>query len=139
MAKDPATIAARWATNLGAATQKITDGVNAVTVAPGQAAARQADVWANNTVASKDKFRRNVGAVSLSDWQQAAINKGIPRIATGATQAQGKFQNFMVAFLPFVHSSVASLPPRGSLDQNIARMTAHVRKMATFSMAGARH
>lgn len=132
MAQTPEQIAAKWATGLSGATQRITDGVNAVNVAPGQAAARQADVWAANTAAAKTKWATNTGKVSLSDWQQAMITKGAPRIASGATAAQPKFAAFMTQLMPFIATQKASLPPRGNLDQNINRMTAFARGMATF-------
>jgi len=132
MAQTPDQIAANWASRLAASTQKIQDGVNSVTVAPGQAAARQADVWLQNTQAAQAKWKRNVAAVSLSDWQSAMTNKGVQRIASGATAAQPKFQSFMSQFLPYVQSGAANLPARGTLDQNINRAVAMMRHNAAF-------
>lgn len=135
MAQTPDQIAANWASRLAGSTQKITDGINAVTVAPGVAAARQKDVWLQNIQASQAKWARNVAAVSLTDWQQMTIQKGVPRIASGATAAQPKFQTFMSKFLPHVMAGKASLPPRGTLDQNINRAVAMMRHNAKFSNA----
>jgi hypothetical protein len=130
--KDPAAVAAKWAANLAGATQSITSGVNSVTVAPGQAAARQAQVWQANTVAAAQKWQTNVAAVSLNTWQQDMINKGIPRIASGAQAAQPKMQQAMSKLLPFIQSQVNQLPPRGNLQQNIARATQMMNAMAKF-------
>lgn len=130
--QSPADIAAKWAQGLSGSTQRITAGVQSVTVAPGQAAARQKQVWAQNTAAAVDKWATKTAAVPLADWQNAMINKGVARIATGATAAQPKFEQFMGKLLPFIATQKASLPARGNLDQNIARMTAFARGMATF-------
>ena len=132
MARTPDQIAADWASRLAGSTQKIKDGIQAVTVAPGQAAARQADVWAQNVAASKPKWQQRVSAVSLQEWQDATANKGVDRIAAGATAAQPKFQNFMTQLLPHIDRVTSSLPARGNLDQNIARSTAFIRGMAQF-------
>lgn len=137
MAQTPDQIAANWASRLAGSTQKITDGINGVTVAPGVAAARQKDVWLQNTQAAQAKWARNVAAVSLQDWQQMTVSKGVPRIASGAQAAQPKFQSFMAKFLPYVMSGKASLPPRGTLDQNINRAVAMMRHNAKFSNASA--
>lgn len=134
--KDPAQVAAKWAQNLGAATQNIQSGVQAVTVAPGQAAARQADVWAQNVAAAKSKWASRTAAVSLPTWQAAMLNKGIPRVAQGATAAQPKMQAAMQKLLPAIQASVNSLPPRGNLQQNIARAVQHMNNMAKFSLTG---
>jgi hypothetical protein len=133
MAQTPDQIAANWASRLAASTQKITDGVNGVTVAPGVAAARQKDVWLQNTQAAAAKWQRNVAAVSLADWQAMMLNKGVQRIAAGAQAAQPKFQAFMSKFLPYVHSGRAALPPRGTLDQNINRAVQMMRHNAAFN------
>lgn len=130
--RTPDQIATAWSQNLAGATQKITDGVNAVTVAPGQAAARQADVWLAKLQASQAKWKAKVSAVPLSDWQTMMIQKGVPRIASGATAAQPKFSAFMTKFLPHLQAGRAQLPPRGTLDQNVNRAVSMIRYNATF-------
>lgn len=132
MAQTPEQIAANWAAGLANAGQKITDGINGVTVAPGRAAAAQKAVWVQNVAASQDKWARNTANVSLPDWQQAMITKGVPRIASGATAAQPAFATFMTKLLPFIDQVKATLPARGTLDQNIARSNAFIRGMAKF-------
>lgn len=132
MAKDAASVAQQWATRLGQSTQRITEGIQGVSQAPGAAAARQKAVWAQNVVQSQDKWARRTAAVTLGDWQQATIEKGVPRIAQGATAAVPKMQQFMSQLLPFVDNAVGSLPPRGDLSANINRMVAFTQKMATF-------
>lgn len=129
----PDQIAARWASNLGGATQKITEGVNAVQVAPGQAAARQKAVWLQNVTASQAKWATRVASVPLADWQKAMSEKGVQRIASGAAGAQNRFAGFMGQLLPHLAAGQRALPPRGNLDQNIARMVAMVRHTSTFS------
>lgn len=130
--KDPAAVASKWATRLGAATQAITDGVNSVTVAPGQKAAQQVDVWLANLQASRDKWVRNVSGVSLQSWQSAMLTKGVPRISQGATAAVPKMTQFMQQWLPYADQVRNSLPPRGTIDQNIARCVAQIQGNAAF-------
>lgn len=132
MAKDPQAAAKRWADRMAASSQAIIDGAMAVTVAPGVAAARQADVWAQNTAAAKDKYKTRVGQVSLGDWQSAMQTKAAPRAAQGAAAAEGKMAAFLGHFLPYVEQKVAALPPRGNLEQNIARSVALQRALATY-------
>ena len=130
---DPNQIAADWANGLAAKTDKISRGIDSVTVAPGAAAARQKSVWQANTAAAADKFARNVGKVGLAEWQSAAKTKGLPRIASGAQAAQPKMAAFLGRFLPFIASAAAALPPRGSYEQNKARMIAMVDKAHQFA------
>lgn len=134
MAKNPATVAAKWATNLSAAANNgtIQAGIQGVTVAPGQAAARQQDVWAQNVAAAKSKWATNVAGVSLNAWQQAAQTKGLPRIASGADAAQSKFQGFMTQLISYQESQLSSLQPRGNLQTNIKRATDWITAMSKF-------
>lgn len=130
--KDPAQVAQNWANGLAGAGDKIRQGLEQVTVAPGQAAARQANVWLQNTQASQAKWARNTAAVSLADWKNAAETKGIPRIAAGVQAAQPKFATFMGKLLPYVASAKAALPARGTYEQNKARATAMMDAMHKF-------
>lgn len=132
MAGTPDQIAQDWAAKLAASTDKIQRGVQSVTTAPGQAAARQKGAYVANVQSSADKWASRVSSVGLGEWQQAAISKGVPRIASGAQAAQPKMASFLTQFLPHVESGKASLPARGNLEQNIARATAMIRHNAGF-------
>lgn len=127
MAIDPNAASNAWLAGMQGAGTKITAGINNVTVAPGAAAARQAGVWAQNTAAAQQKYAKNVGAVSLQDWKDAAINKGVSRIASGAAASQSKYLAAMTQIGPQIASIVSSLPPRGNTDQNIARAVAYMQ------------
>jgi len=129
----PDQIAAAWSSRLAGSTQKIKDGVASVTVAPGQAAARQKSVWQQNTSAAADKWAQRTAAVPLADWQTAMSEKGAQRVASGAAAAQPKFAAFMGQLLPHIASVKGTLPARGGLDQNIQRMVAFTTGMSKFS------
>lgn len=124
--------AAKWAQNLGAAGTAYTSGVQAVQTAPGQQAAAASDRYIAGVQANVGKFKANVGAVSLADWQNAAVNKGAPRLATGATAAQPKMATVLGQLFPYIEQVRNSLPQRGDLEQNIARSAAFQRGMSKF-------
>lgn len=130
----PSQIADRWASQLGAASSKIQAGVQAVTVSPTQKAASAVDRQVQGVInaAQSGKTQRALQAVTLPQWQQAFINKGLPRIASGATAAKPKMQAFMTQFMPFLSNAVQSLPARGDLEANIARQNALTRAIAGF-------
>lgn len=131
---DAATATANWLAGMQSATPKYTAGIQAVSTAPGVAAARQADVWVANTTAAKAKFQKNVSAIDLGTWQASAINKGAPRLASGAAASQQKMANALQQILPQIASIKQSLPPRGNLEQNIARMTSYVRAASQITV-----
>lgn len=125
--------AQRWVQNTSAATQRYTDGVKAVTVSPGQAAARQADLWLRQVTAAKAKFAAHSARVGLADWQNAAVTKGAPRLASGVQAASGNYEQALSKLLPYIGSAVQGLPARGDLEANITRMNSFVRKMAQYN------
>lgn len=124
--KDPTTSAAKWQSRLTTAATDgtIAAGIDAVTVSPGVAASRSADLWAQNTVAAKPLFQANSAKVSLSDWQAAAKGKGIDRISSGATAAQPKMAASLAKLIPAINTIKGTLPPRGSFAQNMQRANA---------------
>jgi hypothetical protein len=128
--------AQRWAQNFGAAGQRWAAGVNAVTVAPGQLAARAKNLWAQNTAAAVDRFAANSAKVTLQDWQATTIAKGQPRLASGAQAAQPKVEATFAKLFPFIQSTVNALPPRGDIEQNINRAAQFARQMHTYKTSG---
>lgn len=132
MSQTPDQIAAKWAQNLAGATERIKDGVNSVTQAPGLAAAAQKNVYLQNVQANADKWASNTAKVTLGEWQQSMIEKGLNRIGQGATSAEPRFTAFMGRLLPHIDSVKRGLPARGNLDANINRMVAFTRGMAKF-------
>lgn len=132
MAVTPDQAAAAWVQGLSAKTAKIQAGAQAVTVAPGQAAARNAQAYLAGVQQSFDKWKRNTAAVSLQDWQTAFVQKGVPRIAPGAQAAQAKMTAFMGQLLPYVASGRGQLPARGTFEQNVQRATQWMQYMHRF-------
>ena len=136
MAKNPQDVANKWANNIAQATDSIRQGVQAVTTAPTQLAAQAQDRYIAGVqrAVSTGKWQAGLQKVSLADWQNAMINKGIPRIGSGAAAAKTKFASFMTQFLPYVQQGVQQLQtmPRGTLDQNIQRAVFMMNHNAQF-------
>lgn len=130
---DPAQAAEDWATGLATKTDKITRGVRAVTVSPGQQAARQKNVYLAQVQANVDKWAANSAAVTVGEWQDAMINKGVGRIAAGATASKGKMAAFFAQLLPAIDAAKSGLPARGNFEQNMARLQQYLTKMHGFS------
>lgn len=131
-----AAVAQRWSNNLASATDKIKAGVQAVTQSPTAKAAANANNYLQGVqrAVSSGKYASALQAVSLQDWQNAMINKGISRVASGATAAMPKMQQFMSQWLPYEAAGVAALAstPRGTIDQNIARAVSMIRYNSQF-------
>jgi hypothetical protein len=129
----PAELAAKWANRTGASTQDVVSGVDRVTEHPGRKAAAQQSVWVQNVTASQDKWARRVQAGSLEDWK-ARTKEGASRIAAGVQAKKGKVEGFWQEFGPFQDSVTAqtNAMPRGTLEQNLARMLNQARRTAEF-------
>lgn len=137
----PDAAADAWVAGLGQATQKIKNGIMAVTQSPTSKAAAAIDrqVAGVQRAASSGKTARALNAVSLEEWKRLASEKGVPRIAAGAAAAKGKMASFLRAFLPHVSSGVDQLNasmPRGDLETNLNRMTAMARHNSNFRRQG---
>ena len=133
-AKDPRKVAEDWSRGMSGSTQKIKAGVQAVTESPTAKAADAVDRMVAGVIRAQQsgKTERALRAVSLDDWKRAFIEKGLQRIASGATTGKAKMAAFLQDWLPHVEQVRASLPPRGDMQQNIARMVANVEGLANF-------
>lgn len=111
----PSQIAAKWARNTAGSTESVKAGVMAVTQSPMEKAAQNLDKAAMNYQAavSSGRMGKALRAVSLADWQQAMIEKGVQRIASGTQRAVPKMEAFMAAWMPVmerVKNQVATMP-----------------------------
>lgn len=140
MPKTPQQVADRWAQRLGQAGQAITQGVQGVTENPAAKAAAASDRYAQGVAraVATGKYQRGLQRVSLEDWRRAMIEKGVPRVATGATAGKPKMAEFMAEWLPYMEEGKRKLDsmPRGDIEQNIARMVAQVQHASNFRRRG---
>lgn len=128
--KATATDAAQsWVNGMSGATAKYTAGVQSVKTAPGQLASAKSAFWAQQVAAAQQKFATNSAKVTLASWQASAVNKGAPRLASGAAAAQPKFAAFMQNFLPALTNVVNGLPAGGTFEQNMARSMAYAQAL----------
>lgn len=130
----PQQAAANWSSGMAGAAAKAKAGVLAVTASPTEAAANAVDRQVAGVIAAQQsgKTAASLRAVSLQSWQNSFINKGIPRLAAGASAALPKMQAFMQAFMPFLQQTVASLPPRGDYNTNKQRAIAMMDALKGF-------
>lgn len=132
----PAQVTEKHSRNLKNSSVDIENGIKAVTVSPTIEAAKKADKMVANLITSvKDgKWKRGLEKVSLSDWQKAAIEVGVPRIAAGIDAAQADVQDFYTQFLPFVEKVQTEVRAMKdlTLQDNIQRMIKNATRMSEF-------
>lgn len=133
----PDQAAAKFAANLSASTTAISNGVKAVTTAPTSQAAAAVSKWQSkmSLPTTAQRFVNGLNGVSLQDWQNAMLNKGLSRIASGAQNAVPKMTTFYQSFLPFlatVQSKVRSMPSL-TLQDNIQRMVTNVTEISKYT------
>lgn len=132
-----AAVAAKWVRNTSGAAEAMKAGVMAVTTAPTATAAQHLDRYQAGVMAavSSGKMAAALNRVSLQDWQTSMTTKGISRVPMGVQAAQGKFQTFMDAWLPYqqgLQQRIASMP-KGTLADSQARANFAIQYNAAFS------
>ena len=142
MALTPQQIADKWSRNLSSAGESIKQGVDAVTESPTEKAARRVDAYVAGVqrAAANGKWQRGLRNVSIDDWKEAMRTKAVNRITSGAAIAKPKMEAFMSRFMPFVEAAKRELDqsmPRGSFEENKARMNAMIDKLHQFGQTGA--
>lgn len=127
----------RWGQGLNGAGARIKQGVQAVTQAPGQAAAAKADKMKAGINASIDSGRwaQRVGSVPLAQWQDSMANKGVANISAGVTQAQKTKVQAITNMLNQNDSAVAAVQdmPTDTLEQRLAKAQAFMRIRSQMS------
>lgn len=116
-----ADVAQRWSAGFANAGKKWTDGINAVTVAPGISAAAAKDRYLAGVNASVDKWASGVSRVTLADWKAMATSKGAQRLASGAQAGAPKYQAKIGAVLSAISQIRDGLPPRADINTNLER------------------
>ena len=135
MAKvSPQEYAEKWGRRLKGSAEDIRRGINRVSEAPGVAAARQADLMLSKLTesVSSGRWAAKVAGVPLDEWKKKALDKGVGRIASGVDAAASTQVAMATELLANVDAAVAVVnqTPRGTLEDNITRMTTFVREMA---------
>lgn len=125
--------AEKWGRRLKGSTEDIRRGVDRVTEAPGVKAAKQADLMKQKLVESIDsgRWQKAVSNVSLDEWKDKIKEKGIARIGAGVDAAASKQVAMAEKLLANVDAAreVVNRTPRGTLEDNITRMTTWAREM----------
>lgn len=131
---NPQAAVTKWQNAMGSATPAYTAGIQGVTVAPNQKAAAASAKWLARTQAAITKYEQNNLKVSLQSWQTASIEKGAPRLASGASGASAKVLAFDTAFYQFLKAGQATIAamPTDTPDQAIAKSAAQIRYNMTF-------
>lgn len=122
-------VADKWAKNLAMSTDSIKAGVNAVTTAPGEKAARNQIGYISGVNENADKWARNVRRVTLEEWRNATLNIGLQRLQTGTQKGKPRMEAFMQEWIPYEEQLKAKLAsmPKGSLEASIARAAEAIR------------
>ncbi len=130
----PQEYAEKWARRMKGSTEDVRRGIEKVTEAPGQAAARSADAMLAGVTRSVQDgtWARQVARVSLQEWKEKALSKGINRIAAGVDAAQSRQVQMAQDLLAAVDSVADEVRrmPKGTLEDGINRMTAFARGMS---------
>lgn len=121
--------AQRWQQGFGAAGQRWADGIESVSVAPGQLAAAALPRYLAGVQQNGQKWASRVSGISLAQWKSQAVAKGQGRLATGAQSGMAKYQARIQQVLDAEKSIIAGLPPRGTVEQNIQRSSAFQLQM----------
>ncbi len=133
----PQQFAEKWARRLQSAAPDITNGINRVDTSPTEKAAAKKDKMLTNLTQAVQggKWEAGLRRVTLADWKKAAVEKGVPRIAQGASGAGPKVTNFASQLLPFQDTLVAQVKsmPDLTLEDSINRMVTFTRGMAKFT------
>lgn len=132
--------AEKWKRRLSGAQEDIRRGVSKVTQSPGAQAAQAQDRMLSGVTdaVTSGRWARNVGAVSTEQWKQATLDKGLPRIASGAQAAESKMARVAATLLPAVDAAAAKARamPKGTIEDSVNRAASFMRDMRNYRLQG---
>jgi len=128
----PQQVAAKWSRNYTGSAEAMKAGANAVTENPAQKAIAAKDRYIAGVqkAFNEGRYERGLAKVTLQGWKQAYIEKGVTNAQAGARAGAVKLEAHEREFAPIRDQIVASLPPRGTLEENIQRSVAMMRGLA---------
>lgn len=119
---DAATAAQRWGQSAGTAQTRFTEGVNATTKDPGQAAAAAQNkmlTGVTNAVTSGYWARRVQEGGALANWKAATVAKAnnySTGIAASGNKYQAGYTNFWNYMTPYYQSIISNPDPKGRMN-----------------------
>lgn len=133
---NPEQYADKLINRLSGAGEDIRRGVEQTEVSPTAEAAKKKDKYLQGIQESvaNGKWERGLMSVSREDWQKSMIEKGLPRIASGISNARPKLVEFAEKLLPHVSKGQDRIKnmPDLTLSDSKQRMIAWVDHMAGF-------
>lgn len=130
----PSEAAEKWARRTAAAAPDYKTGVDRVTEAPGEKAARKKEKYRAGVTQSVDKWAERTRATTLEQWKSKAGGIGAQRFAQGAQANQDKYQQFAQRWFPIqeqIVERVNSMPdttPEDRINKMIAFATESRRR-----------
>lgn len=132
----PEQFAEKWNRRIKAAVPDIQAGVQATSTSPGEAAASKQDKLLQNFMEAVNSgvWAARVRSVPLEEWKRQTLQKGVPRIASGADGAVDKQRQFASQLLPYLERVVNEVQrmPDLTLEDSINRAVHVIREMAKF-------
>lgn len=134
MAKGYQKAAQRWRSAMASAGTAYSEGVDAVTQSPTEAAAAQSQAYIDGVAraATSGKWASKLRAVSLQDWKRSAKEKGASRLASGAAAAQSKVEKFWQTWGPIQEAAAEKV-------RQMPKATFEERKQRALAMMDATH
>lgn len=132
----PSEFAEKWARNLKGATSDIIRGIDRVTEAPGEKAARKKDKWVARMTdpTVQARWAQNVAGVSLEEWREAARTLIPQRLGGGVDRAIDGMADFAAALLAYQERALGEIArmPDVTLEDAKQRMLKWFDMMSKF-------
>lgn len=129
----PGDISQKWNNRMKGSVSDIQKGIDAVDVAPGEAAAAQQDKMLQKLTASvaSGKWANAVRGVPLGEWKQKTKEKVAQRLAGGVDAAMPKrqrFDTYLTSTLNGVLPQIADMPSM-TIEDSVNRVRALMEHM----------